>query len=260
MAGICNLCIEFIKEAEGFHATPYKTLAGGSAIGYGYIIKESGNNKKITKTEANVLLQKEIANLYKLVSKIFPGKLNHTQTIAVASYMQSIGKDNFKNSSLYYKIQSGDFSNIAQHFFDMDPLTEVSKNNKLYKILKRRMEEVNLFMKEPTAPPINAEAAERANVPEAVSVPDGKAGEDKIEATIDEVAVKVNKLQTYLNKTLDILRVISNNKSTILGILGFVNIKVIVDFFKEKFDNYTHLLNFTIIPLIIIIIFLYYRK
>jgi GH24 family phage-related lysozyme (muramidase) len=95
--------INFIKESEGLILTPTRCPANKLSIGYGHIILKNEKFKKITKTEANCLLEYDFEKCYCLTSE----NLNHYQKLAMAHFIYSVGINNYKK--IKRKIRKGEY-------------------------------------------------------------------------------------------------------------------------------------------------------
>ena len=94
-----------IKKYEGFSPKPYLCPAGIPAIGYGSTRYLNGtvvtiSDKKITKHQANLLLQENILSFERNIRKLIKVELTQNQFDAILSLTYNIGTGSLKSSRL----------------------------------------------------------------------------------------------------------------------------------------------------------------
>lgn len=107
-----NLATQYIKNKEGFRATPYRCSAGAKTIGYGdtTYVKKNPTVKKITEEQATEHLLTRVTSFYDILQsyKVMVGKkelsytevLSPVQTASLISFMYNLGDSSLKNSKL----------------------------------------------------------------------------------------------------------------------------------------------------------------
>lgn len=96
--------LELIKHFEGCRLTAYRCSAGKWTIGYGHT---DGVKKgmTITKPQANLLLQNDLAVFSQMVSELTSGvELNQNQFDALVSFAFNCGVANLKKSTLIKRV------------------------------------------------------------------------------------------------------------------------------------------------------------
>ena len=106
----------FIKQYEGWSATPYKCPAGHWTIGYGHRILEGESFTQITKAEGEALLAKDLEPRAALLASTVNVPLTENQKTALISLIYNIGGANFKQSTLLKKLNKGDFDGARKQF------------------------------------------------------------------------------------------------------------------------------------------------
>lgn len=130
-----------IKSHEGIRLQPYDDGTGVQTIGYGHT-GEGVKKVKISRSEADELFQKDIANVQDAISELVEVELSQNQYDAVASLIFNIGRGNFAKSTLLKKLNQGDFQGAANEFIKWR-----KAGGKVLKGLEnRRKEEQRLFM------------------------------------------------------------------------------------------------------------------
>lgn len=108
----------FIKAKEGFSNTAYPDGKGYS-IGYGHqIVGGDGLSKDsvITRSQAEQLLNHDIANAQRIVRRYVNVPLNEYQNAALVSFVYNLGEGNFRDSTLLRKLNDGDYQGAADEF------------------------------------------------------------------------------------------------------------------------------------------------
>jgi len=143
---IIDMAIEFLKKVEGFSEKIYTDLAGLPTIGYGHLVTDYEDFKKITKEQAENLLRKDVIYLFHQIEPLIKRELNENQWVAILSFAYNIGIFRFSHSTFLKKLNDG------------SPLEEVAKefdrwiyvNEKpMQGLINRRKAEKELFLSEP---------------------------------------------------------------------------------------------------------------
>lgn len=133
--------IELIKKFEDFRSEAYKCPAGVWTIGYGH----TGGVKpgdRVTETEAEGFLRKDIESSEKIVSTLVKRPLNQNQFDALVSFVYNTGSGNFAGSTLLRKINKNPLDVSIKEEFQK---WVYAKGKRLEGLVKRRLEECELY-------------------------------------------------------------------------------------------------------------------
>lgn len=139
---------DIIKEFEGYKTTAYLCSAGVPTIGYGSTFYADGSKvkmgDKITKQQAEILLQIEIENIKSQIERKIFVPINENQLSAIVSMAYNIGVSAFLKSTLLKKINA----RSPRIEIEAEFLKWVRAGGKVVKGLQnRRQKEVELFYK-----------------------------------------------------------------------------------------------------------------
>lgn len=134
--------IDLIKQFEGFRGMAYKDPVGIWTIGYGHI-KGVKEGDMITREEATLLLQEELAEYEDYIKKYVKVSLNQNQFDALVSWVYNLGPKNLQQSTMLKKLNRGDYDLVPD---------EMKKWNRaggqvLSGLKRRREAEANLFLR-----------------------------------------------------------------------------------------------------------------
>lgn len=133
--------INLIKQYESFRAEAYRCPAGVWTIGYGH----TGGVKpgdRVTETEADGLLRKDVESSEKIVSTLVKRPLNQNQFDALVSFVYNTGSGNFAGSTLLRKINKNPLDESIKEEFQK---WVYAKGKRLEGLVKRRLEECELY-------------------------------------------------------------------------------------------------------------------
>lgn len=106
-----------IKRFEGFSETPYLCPAGMRTIGYGHVIKPQATiSARITVSQAEKLLEKDIQAFEKIVQAQVGIILNQSQFDALVSFVYNIGETAFMRSTMLKRIKQNNHAAAAKEF------------------------------------------------------------------------------------------------------------------------------------------------
>jgi len=116
--------INLLKTFEGLRLKPYNDSANYATIGYGHLLHKSpvtsfdiAQWSGFTSAGAEKLLKEDLKTTEAVVASAFPtGFLKQNQFDALVSFAFNVGGGAFRNSTLYKKARSGDFSGAAGEF------------------------------------------------------------------------------------------------------------------------------------------------
>lgn len=106
---------ELIKSFEGLELEAYLCPADIWTIGYGH----TGNVKegdRITKAEAEALLDKDLQTFRNGVKRLVKVPLNENQFGALVSFAYNLGLGSLQNSTLLKMLNAGDYTGAADQF------------------------------------------------------------------------------------------------------------------------------------------------
>ena len=139
--------LELIKDFEGFSSTSYLCVAKIPTIGFGNTFYENGTKVKlgdqISKTDALKLL--EVVANRDFADKIFPSikvKVTQNQFDAMVSLAYNIGTGAFLKSTLFKKVNAGDFTGAGEEFLRWNK----ANGKEVLGLTKRREREKQLFL------------------------------------------------------------------------------------------------------------------
>lgn len=105
----------FIKQNEGFSATPYAD-AGGQAIGYGHEIQVGQNYSVLTKLQASNLLDQDLIPVEAAINNSVTVPISQNQFDALADFIYNVGIGAFKSSTLLKMLNNWNYSGAAAQF------------------------------------------------------------------------------------------------------------------------------------------------
>lgn len=109
------LAAPLIKEFEGYSARSYLCPAGIWTIGYGHTrgVKPS---QIITREKADELLRQDLINTQDELSIVCKVPVSEGMFIALMSFVFNLGLSKVRNSTLFKKLNAGDYQGAAQEF------------------------------------------------------------------------------------------------------------------------------------------------
>jgi lysozyme len=108
--------VEFVKQFEGFSATPYPDPVGKNTIGYGHLIKPGETFDTVTENQAIQLLGQDLLWAESVVNRAVLVTLNQNQFDALVDFVFNVGSANFHNSLMLSNLNQGDFDSAADEF------------------------------------------------------------------------------------------------------------------------------------------------
>lgn len=139
--------LALIQEYEGFRAEPTQLPDGNWVVGYGHVrIGEAGST--MTQAEAGDLLGLDLAPVERLVNAKVTTTLNQSQFDALVSFAFSVGDEQFEQSQVLRRVNTGDFV-AAACAMDAWRKSDVSGELEIVDALvRRRAAEKALFLKD----------------------------------------------------------------------------------------------------------------
>ncbi len=151
--------IDLIKGFEDCILTAYNCPAGIPTIGYGHTGCDVYIGRKITKIDAERILQNDLKIHCNNVRKLVKVPLNQNQFDALVSLEFNIGYGNFASSTLLKLLNTHDYQGAAKRFLFENPNAKTdeekykgcfvfdSSNKVLSGLVRRRKTEQELFFK-----------------------------------------------------------------------------------------------------------------
>lgn len=134
--------LEIIKKYEGFSSQAYKCPAGVWTVGWGHTGRDINKDTILTREEAELMLQKDVANLQEQILFLLDDKPTTNELDALTSLVYNVGLGAFKKSRLLKRInlkENGEL--IAKEWIEFNKV-----NGKVVKgLLRRRAEEICLY-------------------------------------------------------------------------------------------------------------------
>lgn len=133
---------EIIKQSEGLRLEAYLCPAGVWTIGYGHTGKDVVEGMKITRGEAEELLEGDLEKFEKDILKMVKVGLTQNQFDALVSFTYNVGGGALKTSTLLKKLNAGDYMGAADEFLKWTK----AGGKELPGLVKRRRTERALFL------------------------------------------------------------------------------------------------------------------
>lgn len=142
-----QVCINLVKEFEGFSPTPYFCPAGKNTIGYGHVIEAKPFLTHVTEQEADIILRKELARVSAYLNSVIKQDVKITQGMfdAMASLVFNWGYGNFGNSKGLVRLNNKHYVLAAIEFFDKQKGVVKVKGTFSEGLYKRREAELRLW-------------------------------------------------------------------------------------------------------------------
>jgi len=132
---------QLIKSFEGLELEAYLCPANVWTIGYGHT-KGVKKGDKITKEQAEKLLEEDLAFFRNGVKRLVKVALNKNQFGALVSFAYNLGLGSLESSTLLKKLNAGDYQGAADQF----PRWNKSKGKVLTGLVRRREAERAVFL------------------------------------------------------------------------------------------------------------------
>ena len=136
-----------IRHFEGLKLESYVCPAGKLTIGYGHAFDDVFKGQKITKDEAEKILEKDIEFFNSGIKRYLKVPLAPNQLGALISFAFNVGIGNLKTSTLLRKINLKDFDGASKEFLRWNKATVDGKLTVLDGLTKRREAESQVFLK-----------------------------------------------------------------------------------------------------------------
>lgn len=141
--------VKLVKNFEGFRPYAYIDSSGLPVIGYGQT-RINGRIARmgqfISKGQADLALEAELAQIQKLVVAHVRVELNPYQLGALTSLVYNAGTVVIKNSTLIRKLNAGDYTGASREFVRWNKANRGGKLVVFPGLTKRRLAEQKLFL------------------------------------------------------------------------------------------------------------------
>ncbi|WP_332065708.1 lysozyme [Bartonella sp. CB189] len=155
--------LALIKQWEGLRLHAYKDAVGVWTIGYGHTAQAGKpfvqEGMQITKSQAEALLQRDLAQFEKTVEHMVKQFLTNEQFAALVSFCYNVGIEAFCSSTLLKKINAGDYEAVPA---ELQRWTKAG-GKRLQGLVYRRAAEAGLWTKGAYVSPNYQEVEEPKN-------------------------------------------------------------------------------------------------
>lgn len=108
--------LDIVKRFEGLSLTAYRDPVGIWTIGYGHTGPEVGPGDRITRTQAETLLRKDLTRFENAVRSLVKVPLNSNQFSALVSFTFNVGSGALAQSTLLSRLNQRDYQGAADQF------------------------------------------------------------------------------------------------------------------------------------------------
>lgn len=145
--------VELIKQFEGRELEAYQDIAGVWTIGYGHTGPDVKPGMRISESEAEALLKKDLKPREDAVAKLASVPLNQNEFDALVSFIYNVGAGAFQNSTARKRLNRGDRLGAADALTWWNKATVGGVLREVLGLTRRRAAEKALFLT-PVNPPI----------------------------------------------------------------------------------------------------------
>lgn len=153
MINLSERGIALIKSFEGLRLNAYKDVAGVWTIGYGSTRYANGTavkqgDKLVNKAEADTLFLNTLSAYITAIHKGVRVQLTQHQFDALVSFVYNVGTGVVTTSTLFKKLNAGDYHGAADQFPLWNKITDPHTGKKVTcgTLTKRREQERALFL------------------------------------------------------------------------------------------------------------------
>ncbi|MCS6947304.1 MAG: lysozyme [Steroidobacteraceae bacterium] len=149
-----TLAADLVRRHEGLRLEAYRDAAGILTIGYGHTGPEVMEGARISRTEAERLLRRDLEQAAATVDRAVKVPLRPNQKAALISFVFNVGAQTFLRSTLLRKINAGEFeavpAELAKYVHARDPAT--GEKRALKGLTARRVAEAALWSQDDARP------------------------------------------------------------------------------------------------------------
>lgn len=136
--------LRIIKESEGLRLEAYN-VGGQWLIGYGHT-RTARAGMKISEAEADRLLREDVEGAEESVRAVVTAPLNENQFSAMVSLAYNLGIGGFKKTTVFERINKGDYQGAADGFLNHDRARVDRQLKPIAHLTERRQKERALFL------------------------------------------------------------------------------------------------------------------
>lgn len=141
MRHISNAGLELIQRFEGFSPVPYLDAAELPTIGFGHLIREGEIFERISRTEAETILRRDVHHAERAVLRLIDVPLMDGQYDSLVSFTFNLGSGAFQRSTLRQKINREEHESVPNEFRRWI----WANGRKLRGLARRREAEIELY-------------------------------------------------------------------------------------------------------------------
>jgi len=137
--------LHLTEQFEGCKLEAYPDPGSGGTpwtIGYGHTGPEVNPGMKITQTQAEDLLMRDVQKAVNAVNALVRVRLSQQEFDALVDFVFNVGRTNFQNSTLLRLLNAGNYKGAAEQFDDWD----MSHGKHMAGLLRRRIAERDEFL------------------------------------------------------------------------------------------------------------------
>ena len=141
--------LTLVKELEGFRSYAYIDSDGTAVIGYGMPVINDRRVKmgdRISQAQAEIALKQELQKIQEQIITGSQVNLNSHQLAALTSFAFNVGVEPLYRSTLFRKLNAGDFIGAANEFPRWNKAHYGGRLVTYPGLTKRRLTERNLFL------------------------------------------------------------------------------------------------------------------
>ncbi len=141
--------VALVKELEGFRSYAYVDTDGTVVIGYGMPVIEGKKVKlgeRISQVQAETALREKLQEIQQQILAASTVELNSNQLVALTSFAFNVGVESLFKSTLFRKLNTGDFLGAANEFPSWNKANIGRRLVPLAGLTNRRLTEKNLFL------------------------------------------------------------------------------------------------------------------
>ena len=141
--------VTLVKELEGFRSSAYVDTDGTVVIGYGMPVIEGKKVKlgdRISPVQAETALIEKLHEIQQQILAAATVELNSHKLVALTSFAFNVGVESLFKSTLFRKLNAGDFLGAANEFPRWNKAHLKGRLVPFAGLTKRRLTERNLFL------------------------------------------------------------------------------------------------------------------
>jgi lysozyme len=138
--------LAYLKNKEGYSATPYKDIAGHWTIGFGHKFGVTPNDPPLTREAAEQVLKDDLRRFEDDISRSLTVVLEACQFDALVLFAYNLGFSRLVSSNILKMVNDGHALDAAKLFVHYDHITDPKGNKEVSKgLFIRRTDEANML-------------------------------------------------------------------------------------------------------------------